>query len=150
VEPSRCSQYKRKNSLLIHLHSQVFMRAWSSKVDWPGLASPVLVHERSRDLLLRHRPSVVVHFGLGLGRDLRGVVAVDGDAGVGAGFSGVAHDVGERGVGGRLELILLDGGEVILGLGGGWWRRLGSGGVGLRAGWLVGLVGQRDFIDGLR
>jgi hypothetical protein len=79
-----------------------------------GLASPVLVHERSRHLLLRHRPSVVVHFGLGLGVDLRGVVAVDGDAGVGAGFSGVAHDGGERGVGRRLEVILLGGGELVV------------------------------------
>lgn len=57
-----------------------------------------------------------MHFGLGLWVDLRGVVAVDGDAGVGAGFSGVAHDGGERGVGGRRSGIgLLSGrGEVIV------------------------------------
>ena len=75
-----------------------------------GLASLALVHERSRGFLLRHRPSVVVHFGLGLRSHLRGVVAVDGDAGVGAGFSGATHDVGERGVVGRFEVSLLSGG----------------------------------------
>ena len=77
-----------------------------------GLASPVLVHERSRHLLLRHRPSVVVHFGLGLRSHLRGVVAVDGDAGVGAGFSGAAHDVGKRGVDGMS--LLSCGGELVV------------------------------------
>lgn len=85
-----------------------------SSVSWSGLASSVLVHEGSRDLLLRHRPSVVVHFGLGLGVDLRSVVAVDGNAGVGAGFSGATHDVGERGVGGRFGMSLLSGGGLVV------------------------------------
>lgn len=55
-----------------------------------------------------------MHFGLGLGVDLRGFVAVDGDAGVGAGFSGATHDVGERGVGGRFEMSLLSGGGLVV------------------------------------
>ena len=81
-----------------------------------GLTSPVLVHDRSRDIFLRHWAAVVVHFGLRPGH-LRGVAAVDGDAGVGAGFSGVAHDVGERGVWGRrVEIGLLSGsgGKVVV------------------------------------
>ena len=80
------------------------------------LTSLILVHDRGRDVFLRHWPAVVVHFGLRPGH-LRGVAAVDGDAGVGAGFSGVAHDVGERGVGGRrvkMSLLLLSGGEVVV------------------------------------
>jgi len=86
------------------------------------LASPILVHELSRDGILRHRPGVVVHFGLRL-LHLRAVVARAGDAGVGAGLSGAAHDGGEVGVGRRWEVSFLsDDGLVVWTLGGGWRR----------------------------
>ena len=114
MEPLTLSSVTKESDPLAHPHSRVVVRAWASSVSWPGLTSPFLVHDGSRDVFLRHFGAVVVHFGLWPGH-LRGVVAVDGDAGVGAGFSGATHDVGKRSVCGRVEMGLLSGsGELIV------------------------------------
>jgi hypothetical protein len=112
-----------------------------------GLASLVRIHDARGAVFLGHRAGVVVHlrFRLGAAGDLGAVLAVAGDAGVGARFSGAAHDGGEVVVWERLSVL---GGDRLVDwiFWVGWWGQFV--GVGRRTGWLLGFVGQRDFVDG--